>query len=30
VPEPTRIGMRILEDGTKSRICKKCGEMMDD
>ena len=28
--EPTRIGMRILEDGTKSRTCKKCGEMMDD
>ncbi|MEG2570951.1 MAG: 50S ribosomal protein L24 [Clostridia bacterium] len=24
--EPTRIAHKILEDGTKSRICKKCGE----
>jgi large subunit ribosomal protein L24 len=23
---PTRIGHEILEDGTKSRICKKCRE----
>lgn len=27
--EPTRIGKRILEDGSKVRICKKCGEQMD-
>jgi len=27
--EPTRIGMRILEDGSKVRICKKCGELID-
>ena len=27
--EPTRIGMRVLEDGSKVRICKKCGEPMD-
>jgi large subunit ribosomal protein L24 len=28
--EPTRIGMRALEDGSKVRVCKKCGEPMDD
>lgn len=28
--EPTRIGKRILEDGSKVRICKKCGESMDE
>jgi large subunit ribosomal protein L24 len=27
--EPTRIGKRILEDGSKVRVCKKCGEPMD-
>ena len=27
--EPTRIGMRLLEDGSKVRVCKKCGEPMD-
>ena len=26
--EPTRVGMKILEDGTKVRICKKCGEQL--
>lgn len=25
--KPTRIGYRILEDGTRSRFCKKCGEL---
>lgn len=25
----TRVGRKILEDGTKKRICKKCGEMLD-
>ena len=28
--EPTRIGKRILEDGSKVRFCKKCGELLDD
>ncbi|MFH1350378.1 MAG: 50S ribosomal protein L24 [Pseudomonadota bacterium] len=28
--EPSRIGKRILEDGSKIRICKKCGELLDD
>jgi large subunit ribosomal protein L24 len=27
--ERTRIGKRILEDGSKVRVCKKCGEPMD-
>ena len=27
--EPTRIGSRRLEDGSKVRICKKCGEPID-
>ena len=28
--EPTRIGKRQLEDGSKVRACKKCGELLDD
>ncbi|MGI5936640.1 MAG: 50S ribosomal protein L24 [Oscillospiraceae bacterium] len=24
--KPTRVGHKILEDGTKVRACKKCGE----
>ena len=28
--EPTRIGKRTLEDGSRVRICKKCGEPMDE
>jgi large subunit ribosomal protein L24 len=28
--EPTRIGKRLLEDGSKIRFCKKCGESMDE
>lgn len=28
--EPTRIGKRMLEDGSKIRICKKCGEALSD
>ena len=28
--DPTRIGKRILEDGSKVRFCKKCGEPIDD
>jgi large subunit ribosomal protein L24 len=27
--EPSRIGKRILEDGSKVRVCKKCGELLD-
>ncbi len=27
--EPTRVGGRILEDGSKVRVCKKCGESLD-
>jgi large subunit ribosomal protein L24 len=27
--EPTRIGKRTLEDGSKVRVCKKCGELVD-
>jgi large subunit ribosomal protein L24 len=28
--EPTRIGNTVLEDGSKVRVCKKCGEPMDE
>ncbi|MBN1850486.1 MAG: 50S ribosomal protein L24 [Deltaproteobacteria bacterium] len=28
--EPTRIGKRILDDGTKVRFCKKCNELLTD
>jgi len=28
--EPTRIGKRILEDGSKVRVCKKCGELLSE
>ncbi|MGB9661589.1 MAG: 50S ribosomal protein L24 [Moorellaceae bacterium] len=27
--KPTRVGRRILPDGTKVRVCKKCGEVID-
>ncbi len=26
--KPTRVGRRILDDGTKVRVCKKCGEAL--
>lgn len=26
--KPTRVGHKIFEDGTKERICKKCGETL--
>jgi ribosomal protein L24, bacterial/organelle len=26
--KPTRIGHKILKDGTKERICRKCGESL--
>jgi large subunit ribosomal protein L24 len=28
--EPTRIGKQILEDGSRVRVCKKCGELLSD
>jgi large subunit ribosomal protein L24 len=27
--EPARVGKKVLEDGSKVRFCKKCGELMD-
>lgn len=27
--EPSRTGKRVLEDGSKVRVCKKCGELLD-
>ena len=27
--ETTRIGNKVLEDGSKVRFCKKCGEILD-
>jgi len=27
--KPTRVGRRILDDGSKARVCKKCSEIMD-
>lgn len=27
--KPTRIGRRVLEDGSKVRVCKKCSEIVD-
>lgn len=26
---PTRVGRRLLPDGNKVRVCKKCGEVID-
>ncbi len=26
--QPTRVGHKLYEDGTKERICKKCGESL--
>ncbi|HEX3017351.1 MAG TPA: 50S ribosomal protein L24 [Caproicibacter sp.] len=26
--KPTRVGHKLYEDGTKERICKKCGEAL--
>jgi len=28
--KPTRIGYKIMADGTKSRMCKNCMEVLDD
>ena len=27
--KPTRIGFRVLADGTKARICKRCQEVIE-
>ena len=27
--KPTRVGLHVLEDGTKVRMCKTCHEVMD-
>jgi large subunit ribosomal protein L24 len=27
--KPTRTGIRVLEDGSKARFCKKCNEIVD-
>ena len=27
--EETRVGKKVLEDGSKVRFCKKCGEILD-
>ena len=27
--KPTRVGLRVLEDGTRARVCKRCNAMMD-
>jgi len=27
--EPSRVGKKRLEDGSKVRVCKKCGEFID-
>jgi large subunit ribosomal protein L24 len=26
---PVRVGARRLEDGTKARVCRRCGEILD-
>ena len=28
--EPTRVGKRVLEDKSKVRVCKKCGEILSE
>ena len=27
--QPTRVGKRLLDDGSKARVCKKCDEIID-
>ena len=27
--KPTRVGSKVLEDGTRARVCKQCNAMMD-
>ena len=28
--EPVRVGKRVLDDGSRVRVCRKCGETLDD
>lgn len=28
--DPTRVGRKVLEDGRRVRVCKKCGETLDE
>lgn len=28
--KPTRVGIKFLEDGSKVRYCKKCGEIIEE
>jgi large subunit ribosomal protein L24 len=28
--QPTRLGYKVLEDGAKVRVCKKCGETFEN
>lgn len=27
--QPTRVGFRFLEDGSRVRVCRRCGEVID-
>ena len=27
--KPTKVGKKLLDNGTKARVCKKCGEVID-
>ncbi len=27
--DPARVGLKLLEDGSRIRFCKKCGELID-
>lgn len=27
--KPTRVGKKVLDNGSKARVCKKCGEVID-
>jgi large subunit ribosomal protein L24 len=28
--DPTRVGRKILEDGSRVRVCRRCGETIDE
>lgn len=28
--EPVRVGKKVLDDGSRVRVCRKCGETLDD
>ncbi len=27
--KPVRVGYQVMEDGSKSRVCRKCGDLID-